>query len=180
MPRRQALPGEYGLAIIELQRRFYPVRIEHEQDGTVHLASFAHLLWETHHSLGIPFACGPQPTQGIVSFGTWKLAFDYCQRHYEQLGLPYQWRKITAGIELYPERTAWYRKALHELGADCLQMEVLADDAYCSVFVGRTHCYVCAETMDEALAELYQKVYELDRRWSGVAKAKSQERLKSG
>ncbi len=159
MPR-QALPSEYGLAIIELRGRFYPVRVKQEQDGTVHLDSPAHLFWEGEYEWGIPFACGPQPTQGVVSFGTWKLAFDYCQRYHEQFGLLYQVGKLAADVEVYPEHNVWYREALRELGGDCLYVDGGTSSVYGSMFVGGMHCSVFAATVDEAVARLYQKVYE--------------------
>ncbi len=156
MPRRQALPVEYGLAIIELQGRFYPVRIEHKQDGTVHLDVSAHLWWETHQSHGIPF-------------GTWAMAYDYCQRYHEEFSVLYHWEKVSAETEVYPERTAWYRDALREVGADHLSIDTVGNMASCSTFVHRTYYAAQAGTVDEAVEMLYQQVYEHWQKPDGAA-----------
>ncbi len=169
MPRRQVLPVESGLAIIELQGRFYPVRVEHKQDGTVHLDVSAHLWWETHQRLGIPFARGSQPTRGVVSFGTWAMAYSYCQRYHEECSVLSRWEQVRAETEVYPERTAWYREALREVGADCLSIDRVANMASCSTFVHSTYYAAQAGTVDEAVEMLYQQVYEHWRKPDGAA-----------
>jgi hypothetical protein len=168
MPRRQALPPEWNLEIIELRGRFYPVRIGQAENGTFR---FYHFYWDIEAEHGIPFASGLQPTCGVVSMGTWKLAFDFCQRHHEEFEILYKLGREAAKLEIYPERNVWYREALQALGARCPGVYGGIEGVDCCTFVGETYYFVRAWTVEDALALLYQKVYEqVHEGGSGVQK----------
>ncbi len=159
MPRRQALPPEWNLEIIELRGRFYPVRVEQNEEGFC-LRDFPHFYWDTVYKWHTPFACGPQPTSGVVSMGTWKLAFDFCQRIYEEYEVLYRLAEMAIEKEVYPERNVWYREALYELGAKSIHAYPGLMDIHCAAFVGEKYYNVCAWTVEDAIALLYQEVYE--------------------
>lgn len=160
MPRRQALPPEWNLEIIELRGRFYPVRVEQSEEEGFHLRSYPHFYWDSVYEWHIPFASGPQLTHGVVSMGTWKLAFDFCQRSHEEFEILYQLAEMAIQEEAYPERNVWYREALRELGARGVYAHPGLRNVHCATFVGEKYYEVSAWDIDEALALLYQEVYE--------------------
>jgi hypothetical protein len=164
MPRQphNPLPAAWRLVIAEMNGRFYPLNTgKPQEDGTITLDTCSHLLWSMENQRGIPYALGPQPTQGVISFRTYAQAYAFCERYQEHFTLWSDWQRLAAGCELYPERNVWYREQIKTLGGYLLHCEALCGFVYCCVFLpNEIYWYVTAPTIDEAIAQLYQQVYD--------------------
>jgi hypothetical protein len=109
----------------------------------------------------------------MVSFGTWAMAYGYCQRYHEEFSVLYHWEKVSTETEVYPERSVWYREALREVGAGHLSIDTVVNMASCSTFVHRTYYAAQAGTVDEAVEMLYQQVSEHWQKPDGAAQKES-------
>ncbi len=174
MPKHETLPADYHMAIIELEGRYYPVITERDKEsGQLRLDGSPHLHWEGEYAYGIPYALGPQPTRGAISFATYQRAIDFCHRYREEFHVLWHWQQQAAQTELYPERGAWYREAFKQLCGTTPNFDVVADKAYASIFLrSGTYCRVLATTMDEAREKLYTQVEEmLYEQWAATLNA---------
>ncbi len=168
MAARETLPEAYGVVIAEIERRYYPLRIEkRNEDGSVWLGCGSHAYWETEAEHGIPYALGPRHTQGVVSFQRYRDALEFCHRKQEGYRLWYQWDALAAHTELYPERNAWYRDEIVTMTSGTFPWDRLpqvetsgTSIVYGSVFLKGTHCFVSAPTIDDAWERLYECVCE--------------------
>ena len=159
---KATLPVSYNVAVIELEGRFYPVRIKRDKDTrTIKLDSAPHLLWDIEVLFGIPPAQGPFHRQGVVSFSKHHHALAFCHRNQEEFGVLWHWQEVAARTEAYPERNAWYREEIRELAKAFPHVHVSGTEAYAHVsFRDGTWCSVFAPNVDEMWKQLYERVYE--------------------
>lgn len=160
------LPPHYG--VVQLANgRFYPLSIPDDDTRSSPYLSF--LRWDVQY---IPFAQGPMPKQGPVSFSCQAQAVQYCLRDNEECDLLWQWRKHACEQELFPERNVWYREEIERI-ACLVQHSGFASPhsihsftagavVYASVWIHFPGDYrrlqVQAPTLDEAIVVLYDLV----------------------
>lgn len=157
------LPPHYG--VVQLANgRFYPLYAF--GDETSASPSLSYLRWDLQ---AIPFAQGPMPEQGPVSFPCQSQAIEYCQRDNEEFDLLWYWNKHACEQELYPERNVWYREEMERLACSVQACSVASPPAirnftagaviYASIWVhfpdGPRCLQAQAPTLDEAIVALY-------------------------
>jgi len=163
--KQESLPSGYSIAHLE-DGRFYPLRIT-KLGEYIDLST---MQWTTQR---VPFARGPQPTHGTVSFADRKLAEQYCHREHEEFLLLWNAARHGWRQELYPERNAWYREEIlrlvrehdpHSSLRDRVEVDDHYDAPYAYVYLNLRGNFqairVKGESVDEALQALYHEVFE--------------------
>ncbi|GCE04776.1 hypothetical protein [Dictyobacter aurantiacus] len=156
MRKRELLPDNYHMAIVEIHQRFYPVLTS--KDGQ-ELTSFTELFWSTENSHGIPTALGPRHTTGLISFPTYADAINFCHRKREASKLCVQWEAEATRCEVYPERNAWYADEIQALTGEAPRIRRFSFEVQAIVTCKDGIVYgVDALTIDEAMIRLYESV----------------------
>lgn len=164
--KQESLPSGYTVAQLD-DGRFYPLRArigEYVDLSTMH--------WTTQY---VPFALGPQPTRGTVSFAHRQLAEQYCHREHEEFTLLWNAAQHGWNQEIYSERNVWYREEIlrlvyaHDPSPSWRRVaHIELDDYYTGI-----HAYIYftlhgsfqsvrvkGSCVDDAVEALYQEVYE--------------------
>ena len=86
----------------------------------------------------------------------------------EAAELPLYWRGLAARTELYPERNAWYLDEIVQLAGDDIPRFRCGISVYAVVLAAGIENIeiidATANTPDEAIETLYQRVYEWSRK----------------
>jgi hypothetical protein len=109
------------------------------------------------------------PVQGYESR---EAAIAACHAWREAMELLEEWQGLAARTEMYPERNSWYRDEIAQLaGEDDTPRLHCGTSAHAVVLARQTvgdgsahHITVTADTPDQAIEILYQRVYEWSRR----------------
>jgi hypothetical protein len=100
-------------------------------------------------------------------------AIEACRSWCEAVELTEYWRGLTASIELYPERNAWYLDEITQLaGGDTPRLHFGISVQAMVLARGDDRIEVIAasgDTPDEAIETLYQRVYEWSRKQQAIA-----------
>jgi hypothetical protein len=124
----------------------------------------------------IPPALPPfhDPAQGYDSR---EEAIEACQAWREAVELPQEWRGLAARTELYPERTAWYIDEIARLTGGYEIPHMHCGTSVHAVMLARQTSgdsgtqiiTVTADTPEEAIETLYERVYEWSRKSQATA-----------
>lgn len=149
-----------GMAIIETANgRWFP--------ALTPLTDTPH--WVTILNAGaglIPPALEPchDPEKG---YGSREEALEVCHTWGEAVALPVQWEKLAAHTEMYPERNAWYLDEIFHLSGDLPRLARIGEFTIAQVIVEHDGDLKAISTVepspDEAIEQLYQKVYARER-----------------
>lgn len=114
-------------------------------------------------ALDIPPACDSLHAPG-EGYQQREEAIEVCWAWHEAAMLPFEWERLAARIEVYPERTPWYLDEIARMKEHGRPVRTYGTSAFATVTTTpqEAHEVITARgaTPDDAIETLYQRVYE--------------------